>query len=247
MRLTDKNSILEALKAGRKVYSIGVSPKAAADKRIAEIENLAARLGVPARDLPSVNPDRRRGDRLPVIEARCADFEYKDPDDIREQVISAGKKALVIALDHVQDPHNLGAIVRTAAAAKAQGVIIEKKRSCDVTDAVYEISRGGADRVPVVLVSNLRNTLQEMKKWGCWVAGADERAEKDCFEEDLAGTTVLVLGSEGEGLSRLIRDECDFRVRVPTSGDFSSLNVSVAAGILIFEMLRQKKSFARSI
>ena len=243
MRLTDKNSISEALKAGRKVYSIGISPAAASDQRIGEIVKLAGRLGVPTRELPNVNTERRRGERLPAVEARCADYEYADLERVRESAASAGKKALIVALDHVQDPHNLGAIIRTAAAAKAGGVIIEKKRSCDVTDAVYEISRGGADRVPVIMVSNLRSALRELKKWGCWIAGADERAEKDCFNEDLAGVSVLVLGAEGGGLSRLIREECDFLVRVPASCEFPSLNVSVAAGILIFEALRQKKNY----
>jgi 23S rRNA (guanosine2251-2'-O)-methyltransferase len=247
MRLTDKNSIFEALKAGRKFFSIGISTKVASDKRICEIIELSENLGVPLRELPNVNPDRRRGERIPVIEARCADFEYATLGDIRENVIAAGKKALVVALDHVQDPHNLGAILRTSAAAKAHGLIIENKRCCDVTDVVYEISSGGADYVPVIIVSNLRSTLQELKKWGCWVAGADERAEKSCFETDIAGSSVIVLGSEGEGLSRLIRDECDFLVRVPTAAAFPSLNVSVAAGILIFEMLRQKGSYERSV
>ncbi|MFA6448846.1 MAG: 23S rRNA (guanosine(2251)-2'-O)-methyltransferase RlmB [bacterium] len=243
MKLTDKNSIYEAMKAGRKIFALGVLARATADKKVAEIVRLAEELGIPMRELPNVNPDRRSGERLPVIEARCADYEYVYLDDIRESVMAAGKKALIVALDHVQDPHNLGAMLRTAAAAKANGVIIEKKRCCDVTDSVYEISRGGADNVPIVMVSNLRNALQELKKWGLWVAGADERAEKDCFSEDLAGAHVLALGSEGDGLSRLIREECDFLVRVPTAEAFPSLNVSVAAGVLIFEALRQKKNY----
>jgi 23S rRNA (guanosine2251-2'-O)-methyltransferase len=245
MRLTDKNSIYEALKAGRKIYSIGANTNSS-DKRIEEIVDLAKELGVPLRELPRVNQDRRRGERLPVIEARCADYEYTDLGGIRESVAAAKKKALIVALDHVQDPHNLGAILRTAAAAKANAIIIESKRSCDVTDTVYEISRGGADRVPVIIVSNLRSTLVELKKWGCWVAGADERAEKDCFSEDLAGISVLVLGAEGDGLSRLIREECDFLVRIPTNPEFPSLNVSVAAGILIFEAVRQKMNSGTS-
>ena len=112
-----------------------------------------------------------------------------------------------------------------------------------MTDAVYETSCGGADRVPVVRVSNLRQILQTFKKWDCWIVGADEQAEKDCFKEDLSYASVLVLGSEGTGLSRLVKEECDFLVRVPTSENFPSLNVSVAAGILIFEVLRQKRRF----
>jgi len=242
MRLTDKNSIIEALKSGRKVFSIGVSRRLTSDKRVGEMIELAGRMGVPVTELPDVNYDKRRGERPSLIEARCEDYSYASLDDIREKVTAAKDGALVVALDHVQDPRNFGAILRTAAAAGALGVIIEKKRCCDVTETVYETSCGGADRVPVVMVSNLRNALVEMKKWGCWIAGADERAEKDCYGEDLTSVSVLVLGSEGEGLSRLIREECDYIVRVPTAPDFASLNVSVAAGILIFEAVRQKRS-----
>ncbi len=242
MKLTDKNSIIEALKSGRKVFTIAVNPRVADDRRVKEMVSLARQNGVPVKELPNVIPDKKRWERPPTIEANCADYEYASLDDIRDSVRSAGKKALIIALDHVQDPHNLGAILRTAAAAGANAVIIENRRCCDVTETVYEISRGGADRVPVVMVSNLRNALVELKKWDCWIAGADERAEKDCFKEDLGDVSVIVLGSEGEGLSRLIREECDYMVKAPTRREFPSLNVSVAAGILIFEMMRRKSA-----
>jgi 23S rRNA (guanosine2251-2'-O)-methyltransferase len=242
MKLTDKNAILEALKSGRKVFSIGIGSSSRTDKRVVEIKALAGKLGVPIREI-SFNRDPRgvREERQPSIEALCEDYKYVDLSGIEGEVRTNGKKTLIIALDHIQDPRNFGAILRSAAAAEATAVIIEKKRCCEVTDTVYETSCGGADSVPVVMVSNLRQALVAMKAWGCWIAGADERASKDCYSEDMSSISVLALGSEGEGLSRLIREECDFLVRVPTSAEFPSLNVSVAAGILIFETLRQKK------
>lgn len=243
MKLTDKNAILEALKSGRKVFSIGIGSGLKADKRVTEIRTLAGRLGVPVRELSADRAFRGgREERPPAIEASCENYAYTELGEIEEKVRAAGKKVLIIALDHIQDPRNLGAILRTAAAAEATAVIIEKKRCCEVTDIVYETSCGGADRVPVVMVSNLRQTLVAMKGWGCWIAGADERASKDCFSEDMASISALAFGSEGEGLSRLVREECDLLVRVPTAAEFPSLNVSAAAAILIFETMRQKKS-----
>ncbi len=240
MKLRDKNAIIEALKAGRKIHSIAFAPGIRGDERVNQIINEASKKKIRMMELAPARPGK--GEKYFPIEAVCEDFTYKSLDDIRSSVEDAGKKALVIALDHLQDPRNLGAVLRTAAAARAQGVIIEKKRSCEVTDVVYETSSGGADRVPVVMVSNLRQALSTMKSWGLWIAGADEHAEEDCFSKDMSLASVLVFGSEGEGLHRLIREECDFIVRIPTSSTFSSLNISVAAGIMIFETVRQKSA-----
>jgi len=244
MKLIDKNSIFEALKAGR-ARSISVAP-AARDARVLEIMQLAEELGVPVNTVDTAGKNRgrgarRRGASQPAIEAYCDPFEYAPLEHLREEIADAGNSAVIIALDHVQDPRNLGAILRTAAAAGARGAIIERRRCCEVTDVAYETSCGGADRVPVVMASNLRQALSQMKEWGCWIAGADERAEKDCWSHDLApDPLVLVLGSEGEGLSRIVRKECDFLLRIPTVPEFPSLNVSVAASVLIFEAARQK-------
>jgi 23S rRNA (guanosine2251-2'-O)-methyltransferase len=243
MIIRDKNTILEALKSGRKVYSIAVAPGMRSDKRVDEIIRLAGKMGARVAELPPVKErGGGKGGWFSSIEARAEDYQYADLDDIREKAEGRAGGALIVALDHVQDPRNLGAILRTAAGAGADAVVIEKKRCCEVTDAVYETSCGGADRTPVVKVANLRQALERMKRWGCWIAGADERAEKDCFSTDLASVSVLVLGGEGEGISRLVCEECDFLVRIPTAPEFPSLNVSVAAGILIFETLRQKKA-----
>jgi 23S rRNA (guanosine2251-2'-O)-methyltransferase len=231
IRLTDKNAIVEALKAGR-VVSLHVGAAARSDERATRITTLAREAGVPVKDMPvkGRNP----------IEAVCEDIEYASLEGLMDAWEESG--GLIVALDHVQDPMNLGAILRTAAAAGALGVVIERKRSCDVTPVVYETSCGGAERLLIVKVSNLRQALSTMKERGCWVAGSDERAPKVCHDEDMSGVSVLVMGGEGEGMSRITREECDYLVRVPTAEGFPSLNVSVAAGVLIFETMRQKRA-----
>ncbi|HPN94047.1 MAG: putative TrmH family tRNA/rRNA methyltransferase [bacterium ADurb.Bin236] len=231
MRLTDKNAIVEALKAGR-VVSLHVGAAARSDERAARIAALAREAGIPVRDMPVKG-------RSP-IEAVCNDFEYATLESLMDAREESG--GLIVALDHVQDPMNLGAILRTAAAAGAIGAVIERKRSCEVTPVVYETSCGGAERLLIVKVANLRQALSTMKERGCWVAGTDERAKDVCHDADMSGVSVLVMGGEGEGMSRITREECDYLVRVPTVEEFPSLNVSVAAGVLIFETMRQKRA-----
>lgn len=241
MILRDKNSIYEALLAGR-VKSLVINSVVAGDSRIRELAELAKNNKVPVHAEAQNKGKRGRGFKPSPLEALCLPFEYTGLDDLKEKTAEKGKRAIVVALDHIQDPRNLGAIIRTVAAAGGAGVIIEKKRCCEITETVYETSCGGAQRVPIVRVSNLRQSLMEMKKWGFWIAGADEKAKKTCFEADFSAPLVLVLGGEGEGLSRIIREECDFITRIPTSPEFPSLNISVAASALIFEAVRQKSS-----
>jgi len=236
--LRDKNAILEALRTGREIYYIGVSRGIKDDKKISEILAIAEKKNISIKELTRTNNNASR--KTISIEAKCGDFKYSSFDNLKEVIERKGSEALLVAIDHVQDPRNLGAILRTAAAAGVDAVIIEKRRCCEVTDIAYETSCGGADRIPVVKVSNLRQTLRVFKEWGCWIAGTDERAEDSCYNVDLSGLNVLVLGSEGEGLSRIVSEECDFIVRIPTAPNFPSLNVSVAAGIMMFEFVRAK-------
>jgi 23S rRNA (guanosine2251-2'-O)-methyltransferase len=240
MLLKDKNAILEAMRSGRRFRSLTLYVEPERDARLAEIVELGRSRGVHA---VFVNPARQaRGAQRPesALLAECDDFEYQPLEKIIDAALALGASAQVVALDHVQDPHNLGAILRTAAAVGAAGVLLQNRRCCPVTAAAYETSSGGAEHVRVAMVPNLVGALDAFKKNGFWAAGADERAGATLYKADLNVPLVWVLGAEGAGLHRLVRESCDFLVRIPTSENFPSLNVSVATGVLLFEALRQK-------
>jgi 23S rRNA (guanosine2251-2'-O)-methyltransferase len=149
-------------------------------------------------------------------------------------------QGLLVLLDGIEDPHNLGAIVRTALAAGAHGVVIPERRAVGLTDTVERASAGALAHLPVARVKNLVRAMEEMKEAGYWLIGLDERAEKKYTEADFSGQVGIVLGSEGEGLHELTRKRCDFLVSIPTSGPVRALNVSVAAGVVLFEVVRQR-------
>ena len=242
MILKDKNAIYEALKAGRRVDVVRFMLPPDRDQRLSEIAEEARRRKVKVMVNARFKEASGKGGPITNVEAEVEEFKYVELKQLLDGAKAAGKAAQVVALDHIQDPRNLGAVLRSAAAAGAAGVIIQQKRCCPVTAVVYETSCGGAEHVPVAMVTNLANTLRIFKDEGFWVFGADERAEKNVAEEDLKIPLVWVLGTEGRGLHRLVRENCDFLVKIPTSRDFTSLNVSVAAGILLFEGVRQKSA-----
>ena len=149
---------------------------------------------------------------------------------------------LVVLLDSITDPRNLGSVARTCEAAGVDALLLPRSRSAPVTPAVFHASSGAVENLPIATVPNLVSVMNELKKLGIWVVGADMQAEKTCFEADLTGPLALVMGSEGAGMHRLARENCDILVRVPMFGKVSSLNVSVAAAVIIYEALRQRKS-----
>jgi 23S rRNA (guanosine2251-2'-O)-methyltransferase len=151
-------------------------------------------------------------------------------------------RGLLVLLDGIEDPHNLGAIVRTSLAAGANGVIIPERRAAGLTDTVERASAGALAHLPVARVKNLVRAMEEMKEAGYWLVGLDERADKTYTSVDLKGSTGVVLGREGEGLHELTRKRCDFLVSIPTTGPVRSLNVSVAAGVMLFEAVRQRST-----
>lgn len=157
--------------------------------------------------------------------------------------ILEGKKApLLLVLDGVQDPHNLGAILRTADGAGVDAVIVPKDRAVGITETVRRISVGAADRVPFLSVTNLARTLDELKEAGVWLVGTSDRATKSLYETDLSGPVAIVMGAEEKGLRRLTEDACDFLVSIPMAGRVECLNVSVATGVSLFEAVRQRAS-----
>ncbi len=169
---------------------------------------------------------------------QIASVTYADLDQVLD-ALEGKKEALLVLLDRVTDPHNLGAIVRSAHQLGADAIIIPKREACGINETVAKVSAGAIEYIPVIQISNLVQVIENCKTRGYWVAGADSTG-KQCFEQDLKGKVVLVLGSEGYGLQRLLLDKCDFVVAIPQTGKLDSLNVSCAASILLYEIMRQR-------
>ena len=171
--------------------------------------------------------------------AVVSEHEYAEVDDILRSAAEKGEKPFIIILDNITDPHNLGAVIRTAECAGAHGVIIPKRRSVGLTAVVGKTSAGALEYMPVARVTNIARTIEELKKQGVWVACADMDGE-DYYDASLDGAIALVIGSEGEGVSRLVKEKCDFTVSIPMYGKISSLNASVAGALLMYEVVRQR-------
>ncbi|MEM7009256.1 MAG: 23S rRNA (guanosine(2251)-2'-O)-methyltransferase RlmB [Thermodesulfobacteriota bacterium] len=175
------------------------------------------------------------------IAAKVKDFKYADLTGIISSTEDSSEPLLIVILDHLEDPQNLGAIIRTADVLGAHGVVIPKDRSASVTPAVVKASAGAVSHLPISRVVNLGTVIRDLKKKGVWIVGADSSSSKHVDDEDLANLDVaLVIGNEGRGLTHKIKGECDFLVKIPQSGKVSSLNASVAAGILMYEIIRQR-------
>jgi 23S rRNA (guanosine2251-2'-O)-methyltransferase len=240
-RLTGIHAVREALEAGRALDRIVIA-KGRQDTRTEEIVQLARKLGVPLRF-----EDRGQLDRLANskdhqgIVAMAAARTASSLEEIIESAKAAGSESgLIVLLDGVEDPHNLGAIIRTALAAGAHGVVIPERRAAGLTDTVSRASAGALSHLPVAKVTNLARSMEELKEAGYWLIGLDEKAEQSYTEADFTSPVGIVLGGEGAGLHELTRKRCDLGVSVPTVGPVKSLNVSVAAGVVLFEARRQR-------
>lgn len=177
------------------------------------------------------------------IAARIKDYEYHDLGDIISKAKEKGEELLLIILDHLEDPQNLGAIIRTADVLGAHGVVIPKDRAASVSPAVVKASAGAVSYVPVSRVVNLAKVIRDLKKDGVWIVGADSSSSSNIYRENFKNLDIaLVIGNEGKGIAQNIKGECDFLVSIPQTGKVSSLNASVAAGILLYEMVRQRDS-----
>ena len=239
--MTGFHAVEEALAAGRPLDRIVIA-RGRRGERIEAIVRLAKSKGVAVRfeDRPQI--DRLAGTREHQgIAALAAAKPAVELEDLLQRNTAQG---LIVLLDGIEDPHNLGAIVRTSLAAGASGVVIPERRAAGLTDTVERASAGALAHLPVARVKNLVRAMEEMKEKGYWLVGLDERAEKDYTEVDLTGSVGIVLGSEGEGLHELTRKRCDFPVSIPTKGPVRSLNVSVAAGVILFEVVRQRNKKA---
>lgn len=211
------------------------------DARMAEISALAAAAGIPVATRPATELDRVTGDAAHQgVVAEIEPTAALDEDALVELVRVAGRGALLLVLDGVQDPHNLGACLRTAEAAGVTAVVAPRDRAAGLTATVRKVAAGAAETMPFAQVTNLARTLRELKALGVWIVGTDGDGDRGLFETDLTGPLAVVMGAEGAGMRRLTRETCDFVLRLPMQGAVESLNVSVATGVVLYEALRQR-------
>jgi 23S rRNA (guanosine2251-2'-O)-methyltransferase len=239
-KLTGIHAVREALAAGRPLQTVIIGRGRHGD-RLDEIVRLAKSAGVTVRFEDRMQLDRAAGTRehqgvVALVAARGA----TSLEDLLARSASGEAPGLLVLLDGVEDPQNLGAIIRTALAADAGGVIIPERRSAGVTEAAARASAGAVAHLGVARVTNISRTMETLKESGYWLVGLDERSERPHTGVDLTGPVGLVFGGEGKGLHELVRSRCDFLVSIPTRGPVRSLNVSVAAGIALFEVVRQR-------
>jgi len=235
-----RNAVIEALRAGRTIDKIFIQ-KGETDKTLGHIASKARDAGVVV-----VDADRRKLDGMSQTHAHqgvialAAIREYCTVADILAIAAERNEPPFVVVCDEISDPHNLGAVIRTAEAAGVHGIVIPKRRSAGLTSIVDKTSAGAAEHMAVARVANLSSAIKELQDAGVWVYGSAAEGSSALWQTDLKGPICIVIGSEGDGISRLIRENCDFLVSIPMQGKVSSLNASAAAAVLIYEVLRQR-------
>ncbi len=234
------NAVAEALKArGRAFEWVGIA-KERHDLRLQRVIEECRKIGVPVRFVQRPELDRMAGNGAHQgVVAVTSAKQYSDLDDLLGA--KRGKFSLIVVLDGVEDPHNLGAVLRTADAAGADGVVIPERRAVGVTGTVAKASAGASEHLPVARVTNIARTVEELKSHNVWVVGLDERAPQTYDSLDYNMDCAVVLGAEGTGVHDLVRRKCDFLVSIPMLGKVPSLNVSVAAAVVLYEIVRQRR------
>lgn len=238
-KIEGRNAVLEALRAGKpidKLYVLDGCPDGAVRTIIREAKKGDTIINFVKKE--RLDQLSETGHHQGVI-AMAASYEYATVEDILEKAREKGEAPFIFVLDNIEDPHNLGAMIRTANLAGAHGVIIPKRRAVGLTPTVARTSAGAINYTPVAKVTNLKQTMEQLKKEGMWFVCADMDGTP-YYQMDLKGPMGLVIGNEGEGVSRLIKETCDFVASIPMKGDIDSLNASVAAGVLAFEIARQR-------
>ena len=236
-----RNAVIEALRAGASIDKIFIQ-KGETDKTLGHIASTARAAGVVV-----VDADKRKLDFMSRTHAHqgvialASVREYVSVEDILNIAREKGENPLIVVCDEISDPHNLGAIIRTAECAGAHGVVIPKRRSAGLTSIVGKTSAGAVSYVPVARVPNIPALLEQLQKEGVWVFGTAAEGTTTLYSADLKGPAAIVIGSEGEGMTRLVREKCDFLVSIPMKGKISSLNASAAAAILLYEAVRQRR------
>lgn len=235
-----RNAVLEAFRAGRMIDKLYVQD-GCQDGPVLTIKREAAKQGTLIKYVAKERLDQmsETGRHQGVI-ACAAAYAYAEVEDILQKARDKGEAPFIFLLDNIEDPHNLGAIIRTANLAGAHGVVIPKNRAVGLTATVAKASAGAINYTPVAKVTNLGQTIEELKKEGLWFVCAD--MDGTCmYDLDLKGAIGLVIGSEGNGVGRLVKEKCDFTASIPMQGDIDSLNASVAAGVLAYEIVRQRR------
>ena len=234
-----RNAVLEAMRSGRTIDRLLIQ-SGCQDGPVQTIKREAAKRGTVVDYVQRERLDQisQTGHHQGVI-AYAAAYEYAEVEDILAKAREKGEAPFIFLLDNIEDPHNLGAIIRTANLAGAHAVIIPKRRAVGLTATVARTSAGALNYTPVARVTNLGNTIDELKKEGIWFVCADMGAEV-MYRQNLTGPIGLVIGNEGEGVSRLVKEKCDFTASIPMQGNIDSLNASVAAGVLAYEIVRQR-------
>lgn len=238
-KIIGRNPVLEAIKSGREIDKLMVKK--------GEIEGSLRAIVKKARDagIPVVEAEKQKLDQIAEggnhqgVIAYAAAHSYATLDDIFKRAEEKGEAPFIVILDKITDPHNLGSIIRTANCAGVHGIIISKRGSVGLSEVVAKTSAGAIEYVPVCKVTNIAQTIDALKERGVWVAGAEAGGDV-MYKTDLTGAIALVVGSEGEGISRLVKEKCDFLVEIPMFGNVNSLNASVAAAVLMYEIVRQK-------
>lgn len=236
--IVGRNAVAEALRAGRAIDHI-LTAKGDRTGSLPVLLAKAREQGIPVKEVDSRKLDALCGNHHQGIAAAAACRAYATLDDLFALADARGEAPFFVVCDELEDPHNLGAIIRTAECAGAHGVIVPKRHSAGLTGIVYKTSAGAVEHLPVARVSNIPDTLRVLKKRGVWVFGLDMDGQ-DWQKTDLSGAVALVVGSEGHGLGRLVRELCDGIVSLPMYGHINSLNASVACGILLYEASRQR-------
>ena len=240
--IAGRNSVVEALRVGVPVNSVYVAEGAERDSRLREVFSIAADKGISLLEVPRVELDRMTAGAVHQgLAARIPAYEYADPMDLLDTAAANGEKPLIVALDSVTDPRNLGAVVRSAAGFGAHGVVIPERRAASMTASAWKTSAGAAARVPVAQVVNLTRQLKAYQQAGCMVIGL--AADGDVSLPDCAlleGPLVIVVGSEGKGLSRLVAETCDLLVSIPMASSLESLNAGVAASVTLYAVAQER-------
>lgn len=234
-----RNTVIEALKSTRNVYKIFMAENSVKGQA-QQITVLAKEKGVIIQTVPKKKIDQMVEGNHQGVVAQVAAYEYAEVDDILKAAEDKNEAPFILLLDEIEDPHNLGSIMRTADAVGAHGIIIPKRRAVGLTAAVAKSSTGAIEYIPVARVTNMARAIEELKERGVWIVGTDAKGSDDYRSMDGKMPLGLVIGSEGKGIGRLIKEKCDFLVNLPMAGRVTSLNASVAASLLMYEVYRKR-------
>ncbi|MBP2033143.1 23S rRNA (guanosine2251-2'-O)-methyltransferase [Clostridium algifaecis] len=235
-----RNAVIEALKSGKTVEQILVS-----NGDITGSINVVLALAKEKRIVVK-KVDRKKLDSMSSTEAhqgviaKVTPYKYCELEDILDYSKQKNEKPFILILDEIEDPHNLGSIIRTAEVCGVHGIIIPKRRNVGITPIVYKTSAGAVEHMKICKVANINSSIDKLKKHGIWIYGADMHGENYCYDTDFSGNIAVIIGNEGKGISKLTREKCDILVKIPMVGTITSLNASVAGGIIMYEILRQK-------